>query len=170
MCDLLLQFTDSLVVKHGLGCSMACGILVPAPRIEPVPPTLQGEFLPTGLLGKPQREFILFMGNTYMPSCNISLLERLEAVGVCKELWSLPLSLQCPLPLILRSHHICGRTAGWASHVTQNSSSELLCGWSVLVEINMAYDSGWPVWWCQHWVLYLCLTHCWVPSQLCSPP
>ena len=122
------------------------------------------------LPGKPQREFMVFVGYTRMPSCSISHLERLEAVGVCKELWSLLLSLQCLLPLILRSYHICARTAGWVSHVTQNSSSELLCGWSVLVEMNMAYDSGCPLWGCWHWVLHLCLTHCWMPSQLCSPP
>ena len=33
-------------------CPVACGILVPQPRIEPVSPALEGRFLTTGLPGK----------------------------------------------------------------------------------------------------------------------
>ena len=44
---------------HGLSgcgeisCSMACGLLVPQPRVEPASPTLQGGFLTTGSPGSP---------------------------------------------------------------------------------------------------------------------
>ena len=51
-------YRDSLVVVHGLSWSIACGILVPRPRIEPASPALQGGFLTTGLPGKsPQYVF-----------------------------------------------------------------------------------------------------------------
>ena len=39
----------SVVVANGLTCLMACGILVPGPRIESVSPALAGGFLITGL-------------------------------------------------------------------------------------------------------------------------
>ena len=42
----------SPVVVCGLSCPVACGISVPQPRIEPVPPALQGRFLITGPPGK----------------------------------------------------------------------------------------------------------------------
>ena len=38
---------------RGLSCPEACGILVPRPEIESVPPALQGGFLTTGPRGKP---------------------------------------------------------------------------------------------------------------------
>ena len=38
----------SVVVVRGLSCPMACGILVPQPGIEPMPPALEGGFLVTG--------------------------------------------------------------------------------------------------------------------------
>ena len=57
--------TDSLVVAHrlhvaqasvvvtcGLICSVACGILVHRPGIEPASPALQGGFFTTGPPGK----------------------------------------------------------------------------------------------------------------------
>ena len=42
----------SLAVVRGLRCSVACGILVPQPGIEPESPALQGRFLTTRPLGK----------------------------------------------------------------------------------------------------------------------
>ena len=42
----------SLVVVHGLSCPTACGILVPRPGIEPMPPVLEGGFSTTGPPGK----------------------------------------------------------------------------------------------------------------------
>ena len=45
--DPSLLRTDSLVVAHGLSCSVACGVLVPQPF-----PELQGGFLTTGPRGK----------------------------------------------------------------------------------------------------------------------
>ena len=47
-----LQHVDSLVVAQGLRISMAYGILVPSPGIEPVSSVLQHRFLNTGLPGK----------------------------------------------------------------------------------------------------------------------
>ena len=47
-----LQHVDSLVVAQGLRISMAYGILVPSPGIEPVSSELQHRFLNTGLPGK----------------------------------------------------------------------------------------------------------------------
>ena len=44
----------SEVVAHWLTCPMACGVLVPRPRIEPASPALDGRFLTTGPPGKSQ--------------------------------------------------------------------------------------------------------------------
>ena len=52
MWDLSLHCIDSLAVACCLSCSMACGISVPPPRVEPLSPTLQGRFLTTGPLEK----------------------------------------------------------------------------------------------------------------------
>ena len=41
-----------VVATHGLGCSTACGILVPQSGIEPASPALKGRFLTTGPPGK----------------------------------------------------------------------------------------------------------------------
>ena len=72
MWDLLLRNMDSLIVAPGLqsaqasvvalrelNYSMACGILVPWPGIEPVSPALQSGFLTAGLLRKPLSLFFL---------------------------------------------------------------------------------------------------------------
>ena len=42
----------SVVVGPSLSCHEACGILVPRPGIEPVPPALAGRFSTTGAPGK----------------------------------------------------------------------------------------------------------------------
>ena len=55
-----LHHAGSFIVVHRsssymacrLSCSMACGILVPQPGIEPASPALQSRFLTTGLPGK----------------------------------------------------------------------------------------------------------------------
>ena len=47
------EHMGSVVVACGLSCPVACGILVPRPGIEPTSPALEGEFLATGLPGKP---------------------------------------------------------------------------------------------------------------------
>ena len=49
---LSLRHASSVVAAHGLSCRMACGILVPRPRIEPASPALEGGFFTTGLPGK----------------------------------------------------------------------------------------------------------------------
>ena len=49
---LYLRCKDSVVAAHRLSCSVACGILVPWPGIEPMSFALQGRFLTTGPSGK----------------------------------------------------------------------------------------------------------------------
>ena len=52
-----LRCGGSVVVVCGLSCPMACGILVPRPRIEPAFTALEGGFFTTGPPGK-SRELI----------------------------------------------------------------------------------------------------------------
>ena len=52
-----LQYMGSVVVLHGLSCSMACEILVPGPWIEPVSPALECRFLITRAPGSPSLLF-----------------------------------------------------------------------------------------------------------------
>ena len=40
----------SVVLANGLGCPAACGFFIPRPGIEPMSPTLAGEFLTNGPL------------------------------------------------------------------------------------------------------------------------
>ena len=54
MRDLSLWHVDSVVAASGLSCSVAYGILVPWPGMEPVSLALEGGFLTTGPQGKPQ--------------------------------------------------------------------------------------------------------------------
>ena len=42
----------SVIAAHRLSCTVACGILVPKPRIKPMSPTFKGRFLTTGPPGK----------------------------------------------------------------------------------------------------------------------
>ena len=42
----------SVIAAHRLRCPVACGILVPKPRIKPMSPTFKGRFLTTGPPGK----------------------------------------------------------------------------------------------------------------------
>ena len=48
-----LQTAASVVIALKLSCSVACGILVPLPGIEPMFPALEGRFLTPGPPGKP---------------------------------------------------------------------------------------------------------------------
>ena len=57
---------DSLVAACGLGCPMACGILVPWPRVKPMFLALQDRFLTSGLPGK---SLILFYAEQYSVMC-----------------------------------------------------------------------------------------------------
>ena len=50
----------SVAVIQGLSCTVACGILVPGPGIEPVSPAFAGGFLTTGSSGKS----LLFLFNS----------------------------------------------------------------------------------------------------------
>ena len=50
--DLSFRRTASLVVVHGLRCSVAHGVLVPQPGTEPTSPAVQGGFLTTRPPGK----------------------------------------------------------------------------------------------------------------------
>ena len=65
----------SQVVTRGLSscstwftCSRACGILVPWPRIKPMSPALEGEFLPTG---PPGRSLNIFYNKCVLPERNV---------------------------------------------------------------------------------------------------
>ena len=59
-----LQHAASLVIvhagsrAHGLSCSVACGILVPQPGMEPASLVLEGGFLTTG---PPEKSQIIFL-------------------------------------------------------------------------------------------------------------
>ena len=57
--------SDPLVVAPGLSCSVACGILVPQPGIEPTCPELQGEFLISG----PAENFSLELLGAHRDQC-----------------------------------------------------------------------------------------------------
>ena len=46
------ECVGSVVVAHGLSCSLACGILVSWARIEPVSPALEGRCFTSGPPGK----------------------------------------------------------------------------------------------------------------------
>ena len=46
--SLVVARAGSVVAACELSCSAACGILVPLPGIEPMPPALEGGFLTTG--------------------------------------------------------------------------------------------------------------------------
>ena len=48
----VLGHTGAILVVHGLSCPAACGILLPAPGIEPMSPALSGGFLTTRPPGK----------------------------------------------------------------------------------------------------------------------
>ena len=50
-------FGGSVIVVHGFSCSVAHGMLVPQPGIEPVSPALKGGFPTTGLPKKSPRNF-----------------------------------------------------------------------------------------------------------------
>ena len=71
MRDLSLQFLSSLVGTgglwsaqvsvvdvHELNCSVACGILVYRPGVEPTSPTLQDKFSATGPPGKSLKDIL----------------------------------------------------------------------------------------------------------------
>ena len=46
------EHVASVVVAHGLSYSAACGVLVPQPGMELLPPALQSRFLTPGPSGK----------------------------------------------------------------------------------------------------------------------
>ena len=48
-CKVFIEFgVGSADLAHRLSCSIACGILIPRPGVEPVSPALAGGFLSTG--------------------------------------------------------------------------------------------------------------------------
>ena len=59
--NFLFRCMTSLIVVRGFSCSMAYGILVPQPGIEPTSPALQSEFLTTGPPGKSLFIFLLLI-------------------------------------------------------------------------------------------------------------
>ena len=63
----------------GLSCSVACGILVPRPGIEPMSSALAGGFLTTGPLGKPS-ELGIIMTQYLSRSCWSLFLIKKESL------------------------------------------------------------------------------------------
>ena len=61
MWNFLFRCMTSLLVVRGFSCSMAYGILVPQPGIEPTSPALQSEFLTTRPPGKSLFIFLLLI-------------------------------------------------------------------------------------------------------------
>ena len=95
--DLSLQRMDSLVIVHRLSCSVAFGILIPWPGIEPVSPALQGGFLTIGLAGN----------SLGLLSCYTELSTWDRALQSLKYLFSGPLQKNLPtLALPVWSHKI----------------------------------------------------------------
>ena len=61
--------SDFLVVALGLSCSVACGILVPRPEIEPVSLVLLDDFSTAGLPGSPLKFLIHFQTRSAAFAC-----------------------------------------------------------------------------------------------------
>ena len=59
----LLRPELSLVVVRGLGCPLACGILVPQPGVIPMSLASRGGFLATGPPGKSHQWLFAFLSN-----------------------------------------------------------------------------------------------------------
>ena len=55
------QGSEASVAASGLSCTVACGVLVPRPGIEPVSPELAGGFSTTGPPGKSQEKFFIYL-------------------------------------------------------------------------------------------------------------
>ena len=86
MWDLSLKQVDSLVVTqssrvHELSCPVACGILVPQLRLEPLSPALQGRFLTTGPPGKSPKAKILYKILTSQMQQYILLMINYDHMG-----------------------------------------------------------------------------------------
>ena len=60
----LLRPELPLVMVHGLGCSLAYGILVPQPGVKPMSPALGGGLLATGPAGKSHQWLFSFLSNS----------------------------------------------------------------------------------------------------------
>ena len=73
--------TASVVPECGLTRSLACGILVPRPGIEPMSPALHGGFLTTG---PPGRSPTLLIGHSKDTIINVSIIKglRLQSIPV----------------------------------------------------------------------------------------
>ena len=69
MQALQLWHVSSVVVAHRwLSCSVACGILVPRPGIEPMSPALEGGFL---TIGPPGESLIYILRRIFWQLCGI---------------------------------------------------------------------------------------------------
>ena len=96
-----LQHLGSLVAALGLGCSMACGILVPWPGIELKSPSKEGGFLTTGPPGNPLSP----CWNSFLQSRQARALSL--AIGPC----GLVVRIQCCLCCSLDS------VSGWGTEI-----------------------------------------------------
>ena len=74
-----------VVEAVGLRCSVACGILIPLPGVEPMFPALQGEFLTTGPPGKSQySEFLTWDFKTQNSLSPLICLETITTIIATK--------------------------------------------------------------------------------------
>ena len=72
-CELqVLGHTGTVLVVHGLSCPTACGILLPAPGIEPMSPALSGGFLTTQPPGKSHPLIFLRRKSRMQKWCSLS--------------------------------------------------------------------------------------------------
>ena len=69
-------------MAHGLSCSDACGILVPAPGIKPVSSELVGEFLTIGPLGRS----LIIHSYSLLKVC-LEAVPSAAGVGRCAARW-----------------------------------------------------------------------------------
>ena len=89
-CPLMLRARGaqaSAVTAHALSCPAACGFFIPTPGIEPMSPTLAGEFLTSGPLnhqGSPQAKLCCWIDFKKSPQCFIKakLISKEVAVAL----------------------------------------------------------------------------------------
>ena len=94
MWDTSLWCMDSnCATRAQLICSVACGILIPQPGVEPESPALQSESLTTGPAGKSQ--LLLFLNYSFTLRHTSRLSAGDEEVSTLTLLPLIPLTISC---------------------------------------------------------------------------
>ena len=116
---LYLRLAGSALALLGLSCSMACGISVFCPEIEPRYPVLQGGFLTTGLLGKSQKPFLSLLGCSFLGASFLGTCEKTKLGGlVMWEKWGASVTISTDLPADSWDH-LLARRLGHTGHPAQ---------------------------------------------------